>query len=596
VKYLQWVQYIKAIFFVSLSFICLISLHCSPPLLFTREGQEEFQKIQELYYQGQKDKALKEFKSFIQKFPQSAYRGEALYYMGVIYFEKNDPQRALVYFNQSLLYVSSTELQGQIYKLSGLGYYQLKDYSKAIEYYKKAWDIISTQEEKEEAKKFIARAQRKLIDQVLINTEIEKLIQLQDKEYLGKDVQGYISYRVAELYFTQGKYELASATLEKYKKLFPTHPYQTKADLLLKEIKEAIQSISQVIPNRLGCILPLSGKYGAIGQAILKGIKTAFLTAPILSEQEAYGLVVKDSGSISRKVINALEELATKEKVLIVIGPGLGEVSKTAAIIAAKHHLPLLSPAIIPQDLPPSNSYIFSIVPHTAEWGSLMADFVIKKLYLNSFAILYPYTPYGTQLQESFKNRVMQLGGKISKVISYQNASMDLAPQLKELEVQEDSKAYPQALFLPEDYYGLRLVIPQLAYYLKNQMLLLSCCYKEPPPLGDIEKKGLQGAIFITEFFPSSSEPKIQHFVSRFKKTFGTEPDYWAAQGYDAVSMIFHVLKSNQVQSREQMKNLLLGIRDFPGVTGKITILPNGGAKKVPFIVKIEGRQFIQLN
>lgn len=307
--------------------------------------------------------------------------------------------------------------------------------------------------------------------------------------------------------------------------------------------------------------------------------------------KEGYRLIVKDSGSIPQNAYSLLEELAIHEKVLVVIGLVPNEALKSINTIAAKYHIALVSPSTVSNNLYQQGLYTFSTIPNIGQWGKRMADFAITRLNLTNFAMFYPDTPYGIQLQESFSKRVVELGGNIGKILSYKSASSDLSPQLKDL-----VELPPQALFLPEDYYGLRLIAPQLAYYLPRQTVLLSCCYKEPPQIRDIKTGGLEGAIFLTEFFAASTDPKIKGFVEDFKRTFGIEPDYWAAQGYDLTNIIFHILQQTKIQGREAVKDRLSGIKEFPGVTGQITLLPNGMVEKIPFMLRIQGGDFVRLN
>lgn len=614
--------------FLILSFILIVSFlsHCLPPRYFPKADQKALQNALELYHQGKQEPALAAFKSFTARFPQSTYLSEALFYIGIIYRQKKEPGKALEYFNQSLRYSPPVQLQGQIYKQAGLSYSQLKAYQGAIKYYKKALHMSSRPEEKGEISLLLGRSYQKmgnssqalkeylralkykpgvelmtrakdgLINLILEISNTNELVPLKEEKDLAEETRGYVYYRLAELYFSHHEHEAARKALQEYNRLFPTHPYQEKATTLLRKIDELILSISQSYTDRIGCILPLSGKYGPIGQKILNGIKLAFLTASIPAGKGEYRLVVKDSGTIPQKVMSALEALATQEKVLAVIGPVLDEELKSVTPIAAKYHIALVSPSAADGARLQPNPYIFRTIPNIRQWGRQMADFAIKKLYLTTLAILYPYTPYGTQLKDSFSERVVELGGNISKIVSYKAASSDLATELRDLVGYGSSGLSPQSIFLPEDYYGLRLIAPQLAYYLANQVVLLSCCYKEPPPLGDIKRGGLEGAIFMVEFFLSSTDPKIKVFVDSFKKTFGIEPDYWAALGYDAANIIFHILQQYTVQNRESVKDLLLGIKYFSGVTGRITFLPDGTAEKTPFILKIEGGQFVQLN
>jgi ABC-type branched-subunit amino acid transport system substrate-binding protein len=617
----------KELFLLS-SLILILSfvLYCLPPRFLPKTDKEAFQKAQRLYHQGKRDEALMAFKSFAAKYPRSAYLSESLLYLGIIYNQKQEPKKALAYFDESLLYNPPVHLQVRISQQSGISYSYLKDYQTAIKHFRKALYISSRPDEKRDISLLLAwsyqnmgnsaRALKEYFNVLAYDPDVQKetkvkegliklileiknedeLVPLKEEKILTGEIRGYVYYRLAELYFATHDYEAGYKISKEYNRLFPSHPYHEKTIALIRQTEELMRSVSQANKYRIGCILPLSGKYASIGQKILNGIKLAFLILPIQEGKEGPQLIVKDSGSIPEKAISSLEDLAAQDKVLVIIGPLTNEVLENVNSIAAKHHIALISPSTADRDLAQKNPYIFRTIPNIRQWGEQMARFAMQKLNLTTFAILHPYTPYGTQLQESFRERVVQLGGNISKMISYGTAGSDLGPMLEDLVDQEDKGMPPQALFLPEEYYGLRLIAPQLAYYFGNRILLLSCCHKEPPPLGDIARSGLEGAIFMTEFFPSSADPKIKIFVDGFKRTFGIEPDYWAAQGYDAAYIIFHILQQRKVLERKSFRDFILGIKDFLGVTGKISVLSDGTVEKLPFILQIKEGQFLQLD
>ena len=75
---------------------------------------------------------------------------------------------------------------------------------------------------------------------------------------------------------------------------------------------------------------------------------------------------------------------------------------------------------------------------------------------------------------------------------------------------------------------------------------------------------------------------------------YGTEPQLFAAQGYDAAMLVLEQLARGR-RGREPLRRGLLGVRDFPGVTGVLSMRADGNARKRPFLLGVERGHLVQL-
>jgi branched-chain amino acid transport system substrate-binding protein len=89
----------------------------------------------------------------------------------------------------------------------------------------------------------------------------------------------------------------------------------------------------------------------------------------------------------------------------------------------------------------------------------------------------------------------------------------------------------------------------------------------------------LEGGVFTEPAFSAPKDPKALRFKENYRKRFGEDPEVWAATFYDAIQIIAAALDGQQPTS-ENLRQNLLRIRDFPGVTGATTFLANGDVIK----------------
>ena len=105
----------------------------------------------------------------------------------------------------------------------------------------------------------------------------------------------------------------------------------------------------------------------------------------------------------------------------------------------------------------------------------------------------------------------------------------------------------------------------------------------------------LEGSVFVDGFFAESPWPQVAEFVAGFKKAFGEEPDILSAQAYDAASIILDLIESG-VREREAMRDAMLRVEEYPGVSGYTTIQPTGESKKELFVLTVKEGKLVQIN
>ena len=64
---------------------------------------------------------------------------------------------------------------------------------------------------------------------------------------------------------------------------------------------------------------------------------------------------------------------------------------------------------------------------------------------------------------------------------------------------------------------------------------------------------------------------------------------------YDSAMMLFRVLIKPDLRFKSDLKNELLNLADFSGVTGPTYFDENGDAQKQLHLLTIKGRKFVEL-
>jgi ABC-type branched-subunit amino acid transport system substrate-binding protein len=152
-----------------------------------------------------------------------------------------------------------------------------------------------------------------------------------------------------------------------------------------------------------------------------------------------------------------------------------------------------------------------------------------------------------------------------------------------------------EALFVADTYEKAALIAPQLAFHEVQEMQLLGPSGWNHPDLLSIGGRHVEGAVFTETFFAESRFAFVAEFSDRYRATFGAHPDVLAAQAFDAANLAL-VQLAKGLTSRTEMREGLLTVRAYPGVSGITTIRADGNARKRPFVLGVRGGHIVSLD
>ncbi|HEX7631362.1 MAG TPA: ABC transporter substrate-binding protein, partial [Lacunisphaera sp.] len=115
----------------------------------------------------------------------------------------------------------------------------------------------------------------------------------------------------------------------------------------------------------------------------------------------------------------------------------------------------------------------------------------------------------------------------------------------------------------------------------------------EAPQLIEIGGKAVEGTYYSTHGSPESTAPEVRNFVQKFRARWdGETPDSIAALGYDAAQLLFNALQRAGTTENTKLRDAIAATKDFPGVTGRITIDKDRNATKSAVILTVKDGKF----
>lgn len=294
-----------------------------------------------------------------------------------------------------------------------------------------------------------------------------------------------------------------------------------------------------------------------------------------------------DNKSDSDETLAVVNRLISQDKVVAIIGEATSGRSKIGASVAQQYKIPMLSSSATNPDVTKTGNYIFRACFIDPFQGFVMAKFMTENLKLKKAAIMRDTkNDYSVGLSDIFTEKLKTMGGTVVIDVAYQEGDIDFKSQLTAIKAKG-----VEAIFIPGYYNEVALVAKQ-AKELGIKAPLLGGDGWSSPKLFEIAKDAINGSYFSNHYTTESTDPKTVEFVKAFKAKFNEVPDVMAALAYDATLMMAEAISKTKEVTSENIRNELANIKDFHGVTGKMSMDANRDAVKSAVIVQVEGENY----
>ena len=566
---------------------------------------------------GDYDKARSAYRKILSEYPTSSFVSDALVEELFTYYQQGRYQDVIELAPDALKRLESNPAIFKTYTLLGDTYMAMDSLIDAIDYFSRAREHAAAVDRKtvtDKLQEAIARLDAADIA-ILVNHPDESL------------PMDFLMFQLGLNYALEEKYDDALTALDAFLARYPEHENRILAESLIEEIKK------NAVFNRytIGCLLPLSGPYEIFGSRALKGIELALALFSSRSGGPPINIIVKDTGADPDKTIAAMEELY-HEKVAAILGPIV--TSEIAGREAQQMGIPIIT-FTQKDSIPEIGDKVFRNFITPKMQVETIVSFTVESLGLERFAILYPDETYGLTYMNLFWDELLESGGKVVGVESYRPEQTDFMDPIKKLvgiyhlvpedlkpdvvsgpdenlqqadeesreneleKAEEDEEPVPivdfDAVFIPDAPGKVGQIVPQLAYFDVKDVFLLGTNLWHSESLIKIAHQYVQGALMTDGFFAQSTSSQVQEFVKFYEETYQETPDFVSAVVYDSAMMLFDIVGRPHIRYRTDIRDELLNLVNFPGITGITRFDENGEVQKKLHLLKIQGRRFVEL-
>jgi branched-chain amino acid transport system substrate-binding protein len=291
---------------------------------------------------------------------------------------------------------------------------------------------------------------------------------------------------------------------------------------------------AQTAPLKVGLMLPYTGTFAALGNAIENGFRLHVAeSGGKLAGREIQFFKVDDESDPSKATDN-VNKLVKRDQVDVIVGTVHSGVALAMARVAKESKTLLIVPnagadAITgPQCAPNIFRSSFS------NWQPGYATGVVaaQKGYKRAMTITWNYAA-GTETVKGFTESFEKAGGKVVKDLSLPFPNVEFQALLTEIAAQKPDVVFAffaggGAVKFVKDYdaAGLRKTVPLMGSGFLTD--------------GTLEAQGAsaQGLITTLHYADGIETPRNNAFRNKYAVTYKMNPDVYAVQGYDAAQLL----------------------------------------------------------
>ena len=413
---------------------------------------------------------------------------------------------------------------------------------------------------------------------------------------------------------------------------------------VLKQIQIRYTNALNVNPRRIGVILPLSSssvKVSRLAQQTMNGLWLALHANEIPAVPENMGddeasqeneitgksedkdnaqaesdsrkfedsweLVVRDSQLNPEITKSLVRELVETERVIAIIGPLARKTSEAAAEEAERLRVPLISLSLT-ESIPELGEFIFRNNQSWKQEIQELLEYATSELQACRFLILYAKTREGRQKMRLFWDAAVLKGCKVVAVEGFKDEGQKSLVNefdtftgkirrlgtedkiiLKELKEKEVPIHNFDAVFVAVGSGGVKnlsLIFPYSEVYKMRKTTFLGdsgwndSALPYAPGL-----RGVKNPLFVDSFFLQSKTPAIQQLLRLHERILYRHQNYigptaYTAFAYDTLIILMQLLEDERNQSHRDLRDALLNMQMFPGVTGNLRFDEKGKVER----------------
>lgn len=357
----------------------------------------------------------------------------------------------------------------------------------------------------------------------------------------------------------------------------------------------AVAQGSYITTAKLGAVYALSGPVAIYSTTIKNGLDMA------LTELNAQGdlkidLTLEDDRSTKEDAINVYQKFIQRDNVLLIFGPLIGGQVFAAGPLAQRAKVPVMLTSVATPGVTGIGDYVFRTSVESAT--IIPATVKAAKEQLKSARVAQIYTnddQFSVGEFKAYQTALKDAGIEVVGVETLRTGDVDFSAQLTKIKALN-----PDTLVISsqgQEAVGLMTQARKLG--MDKVRFIGGNAFNAA---GVVKDAGIamEGALSATPWFLSMDHPKNVEFVKKYREKYKSDPDWLAAQTYDAMYITKQALMAAKIGkadsvavARSKLRDSLAAIKSYDGVLGRIDFDEKRDPHVAGSVIKVQGGKHV---
>ena len=307
--------------------------------------------------------------------------------------------------------------------------------------------------------------------------------------------------------------------------------------------------------RQVGVLCPLSGRHAALGAAFAEAARLAAAHANAELDRN-FSLVIEDTGGDPVGGALAARRLCAGRGSIALFGDLLSDPTAAAAVVAAQHAVPLVSPTATNDRLWELGANVFQTNLPGQHEPRLLAALAVRVLLKREVAVLFPDDAEGRRLADAFAAEIEALGGRVVGRVAFAADATDAANAAAATDAGEALRSVralrPEAVYVPATAAQAARLAAALPREGLGALVLGTAGWNDPGLLAQAGT-ALDGAVIPDDapLFPAAWQ---RDFAGAWPTgAHGAEADQLAWQAYRSLRLLLDTLAGSGARTRGEL-------------------------------------------
>ncbi len=250
--------------------------------------------------------------------------------------------------------------------------------------------------------------------------------------------------------------------------------------------------------------------------------------------------------------------------------------------------VPQLVFGVAPKITQMNNPWVLRVTPVDSILAGHLINFAVNEKKFQKLAILHDSTDYGKGGMTSAVEALSKLGLKPVIIETFNNDDVDFSSQLNKI---KNSGANGMVIW------GLHVQGAHIMNQAKKLGVNLPIFGSSGILQGnflELAKDSAEGCYLVSYFSLDNPEPRVQAFVKDYRDKFKYDPTPVSGLAYEAGNLVVSAIKKVG-QDRGKIMAELKSVKDYMGVTGRLSADDKGEMGRGGIIVQIKGNKAVTI-